>query len=395
MAPIVLRSQQGGNWALDTLPAGAGTLEGVACISPADCWAVGSPFGLDNPTRTTALHWDGSAWTRASSPFRVREGKPTVHSLSAIACSGTTACLAVGEANAGRPPHMETLVLQYAPRAPLCPDGSAPPCSTTTSTTSTTSASSSASTTTNSGTAGGVVNNINPIIDSLGASPATAIIGRDDHIALAGTAHDDNGWNSITDLTTTVRGASGTLTTTRAQGSDADGISGTFAADLPLAGLPAGNYQVDALAVDDHGAQSDVSSVAVHILPPSEVSIDYTGTALQLDFGSFDPGATLVASQNTFRVTNQLHADKQFFFDMDDFVCTHGGIPVAGHAQVLFGSTDSAGTFQEDHRVPYDQSVVDLGVLPDGATLAVKLVLDHVPVGIAGTCTTTFGIAHT
>jgi hypothetical protein len=68
-----------------------GGLEGVSCISAADCVAVGytQSGSLDLPM---AEYWNGSAWTQ-----RV-PAQPVAHRyLQAVSCSAYNACMATGE----------------------------------------------------------------------------------------------------------------------------------------------------------------------------------------------------------------------------------------------------------------------------------------------------------
>lgn len=65
-------------------------LRGVACASPTDCWAVG--FASDGTTaRTLVERWDGSSWTITSSP-----NVGTFSVLRDVTCVSTTRCWAVG-----------------------------------------------------------------------------------------------------------------------------------------------------------------------------------------------------------------------------------------------------------------------------------------------------------
>ena len=71
-------------------------LDGVACTSSTDCFAVGHVTnGVGFETLTE--HWNGTGWTVVPSPNRVAVlGGPQV--LSSIACTTATSCLAVGYA---------------------------------------------------------------------------------------------------------------------------------------------------------------------------------------------------------------------------------------------------------------------------------------------------------
>jgi hypothetical protein len=384
----------GGAWTLVDLPRGVDALKAVTCVSASDCWAAGAPFGSPAAPRSVLVHWDGTAWTKVHAPNRpLGAGKVPANNLFGLACASASACWAVGQYSNG--PNKQTLVLQYGSSA--CPDDSAPPCPvTTTSTTQTSSTSPSATTTTDTGAAGGLVNNVAPVIDRLLAAPGIAVIGHDSQVALTGAAHDDNGAPDIQQVSVQVNGPGGAATqlaTLTQDGSDTTAI--TFAAASPIAaGTPTGTYQVDTVAVDTAGAQSPTASTTFTVLPPPAVRIDYTDGASRLDFGSFDPGATHLVSTNAFVVSNQLHADKQFWFDMTDFACTRGTVPVQGNAKVNLGHFDGA-TFVTDRTLDYAQSTIDFGTLSDGSTVSVQLELLNVPKAIAGTCTASFGLYHT
>jgi hypothetical protein len=268
---------------------------------------------------------------------------------------------------------------------------------TTTSTTSSTSSSGTGGATTDSGTAGGSVNNVAPAVDSLSASPGIAVIGRDAEVALAGAAHDNNGNQDIAGVTVTVTDPLGAAATPAAtvtnDAGDATAVS--FAASSAVGPTtPTGTYQVDTFASDADGAQSPVVSLTFTVLPPPAVEVGYTDAASRLDFGSFDPGTANVESQNAFSLTNSLHEDKDFLFDMTDFTCTHGAVPVMGNAKVHLGHLDGAGDFVSDATLDYTQSTVDFGTISDGTSLFVKLELVHIPLAIAGTCTASFGLYH-
>jgi hypothetical protein len=88
----------GTDWHLEAMPAPKrGTkpfLERVACTSDAACTAVGGyrkqPSGK---LVTLAERWDGSAWTIQHTP---NPGKLRVGALYGVACTSSSACIAVG-----------------------------------------------------------------------------------------------------------------------------------------------------------------------------------------------------------------------------------------------------------------------------------------------------------
>jgi hypothetical protein len=88
------------HWTVRTVPDGKTTydLQGVKCRSAQWCVAVGSK-GSGNDFVPVADRWNGSAWTQAKSPA---PAGATNSDLAAVACSGTTACTAIGESAKGK-----------------------------------------------------------------------------------------------------------------------------------------------------------------------------------------------------------------------------------------------------------------------------------------------------
>ena len=66
-------------------------LQGLDCVAPDDCWAVG--YDTSGSQHTLAMHWDGTAWALAPSPNP--EGG-TIVILSGVGCAASTDCWAVG-----------------------------------------------------------------------------------------------------------------------------------------------------------------------------------------------------------------------------------------------------------------------------------------------------------
>jgi hypothetical protein len=89
----------GSVWSVVTIPDPTGapqtTLAGVSCASASYCIAVGS-FGTDSAFKTLTERWDGTSWAIAPSPHPTGA---TYSPLSAVACSTTTNCFAVGTTN--------------------------------------------------------------------------------------------------------------------------------------------------------------------------------------------------------------------------------------------------------------------------------------------------------
>jgi hypothetical protein len=87
-------------WTVRTVPDGKTTydLQGVKCRSAQWCVAVGTTASGNNFV-PAADHWNGSAWTQARPPA---PAGATNSDLAAVACSGTTACTAIGESAKGK-----------------------------------------------------------------------------------------------------------------------------------------------------------------------------------------------------------------------------------------------------------------------------------------------------
>ena len=89
----------GSHWTVRTVPDGktADDLQGVQCRSAQWCVAVGSKAS-GNDFVPVADRWNGSAWTQTNPPA---PAGATNSDLAAVACSGTTACTAIGESAKG------------------------------------------------------------------------------------------------------------------------------------------------------------------------------------------------------------------------------------------------------------------------------------------------------
>lgn len=87
-------------WTIDTQLAdvGPGTvMGGVTCVSSADCWAVGYQGNSTNSyTQTVIEGFDGSSWSRVSSPNPIG-GEWGTNFLSGVSCDSTGVCWAVGQ----------------------------------------------------------------------------------------------------------------------------------------------------------------------------------------------------------------------------------------------------------------------------------------------------------
>ena len=69
------------------------SLSGVTCISTSDCWAVGNYESASGIRQTLIEHWDGSSWSIVSSP----NTSTTLDSLNGVACTSSSQCWAVGD----------------------------------------------------------------------------------------------------------------------------------------------------------------------------------------------------------------------------------------------------------------------------------------------------------
>jgi beta-xylosidase len=107
-SPLV-EQWNGTKWSIvsSAKPVGAATsyLVSVACTGATACWAVGYWSGGTVADATLVEKWNGTKWTIVSSPNR-----PGLNFLSGVACTGATACTAVG--NSDHPP-ISTLVEQW------------------------------------------------------------------------------------------------------------------------------------------------------------------------------------------------------------------------------------------------------------------------------------------
>lgn len=91
-----------------TLPSGAlgARLRGVVALSANDAWAVGEYTASDHTIRTLIVHWNGYAWTVASSPN-------TWGSLSGVAAAGLRDVRAVGYVASGDGNTQHALIEQW------------------------------------------------------------------------------------------------------------------------------------------------------------------------------------------------------------------------------------------------------------------------------------------
>ncbi len=92
----------GGAWSMATAAPDADTtpaeLRAVACVAVADCWAVGATGS--SPERPLVEHFDGNRWTVAPPPVVPATGDA---SLSAVTCLQDGSCWTVGAADVQHP----------------------------------------------------------------------------------------------------------------------------------------------------------------------------------------------------------------------------------------------------------------------------------------------------
>ena len=89
----------GASWAVAVIPAlpgtGAGLLQGVACSTATDCWALGvTDDSTGAALNSVAEHWDGTTWSLVP----VAPSGQTYDQLTGVTCPSATDCWAVGTA---------------------------------------------------------------------------------------------------------------------------------------------------------------------------------------------------------------------------------------------------------------------------------------------------------
>lgn len=103
----------GASWTIVVSPnpvsSGFVTLASIACASGNDCWAVG--YYNDNSTyRTLTEHWDGTAWTIATSP---NTNSVENNFLGSVACVSADDCWAIGNRQYGIGGTAQTLIERW------------------------------------------------------------------------------------------------------------------------------------------------------------------------------------------------------------------------------------------------------------------------------------------
>ena len=79
-------------WAIQSVPASSGGLDGVSCTSDSACMAVGSISDQPGTEQTFAARWNGTRWSIQQPPSPVNGASL----LSGLSCTSRTACIAVG-----------------------------------------------------------------------------------------------------------------------------------------------------------------------------------------------------------------------------------------------------------------------------------------------------------
>ena len=71
-------------------------LNGVACTTSANCWAVGLYVNGNGASLDQVLHWNGRTWSRVPAPDPGGAGAAAFNTLSDVACTTSANCWAVG-----------------------------------------------------------------------------------------------------------------------------------------------------------------------------------------------------------------------------------------------------------------------------------------------------------
>ena len=112
----------GVKWATMRVPDPGGTaksainqIRGLACTSPANCWAAGS-YGKElagghEKLRNQVMHWNGKKWVKRTAPDPDGTGPQARNDLLAVTCTAASDCWAVGTTggHSGRPGLNQTL----------------------------------------------------------------------------------------------------------------------------------------------------------------------------------------------------------------------------------------------------------------------------------------------
>jgi hypothetical protein len=102
-----------GGWSLFPSPNGTtrtNALYGVACSSVSDCWAAGSQNINPDYDHTLVEHWDGAAWTVATSPNTATTDNNVLYGIT---CASASECWAVGFYQSSNSNFRQTLILKW------------------------------------------------------------------------------------------------------------------------------------------------------------------------------------------------------------------------------------------------------------------------------------------
>jgi hypothetical protein len=106
---ILVLHWNGTAWSQAAVPHLAGDLAAVTALSPSDAWAVGRCCG-PNLGKSLVLHWNGTTWTRQASPNPSQMGAGSFNRLSGVSAVSGTDAWAVGyygritaQGSAGKP----------------------------------------------------------------------------------------------------------------------------------------------------------------------------------------------------------------------------------------------------------------------------------------------------
>ena len=99
-AGTLAESWNGTKWTVQATPnppQGGGFLSGVSCTSATTCIAVGASNPFTPTAKTLAERWNGTQWTIQATPNPSQGGGE----LNGVSCTSASACIAVGNSNAG------------------------------------------------------------------------------------------------------------------------------------------------------------------------------------------------------------------------------------------------------------------------------------------------------
>jgi hypothetical protein len=92
----LIEGWDGTRWSVIASPSpsgGGSSLSGVTCLEASSCFSIGEQAPSQQMLRTLVEQWDGTSWTIVPSP---NVGSSSMSNLSGVACSGMSACVAVG-----------------------------------------------------------------------------------------------------------------------------------------------------------------------------------------------------------------------------------------------------------------------------------------------------------